>query len=135
MSTTNTSTTTATTYTSIVIRDPATLNPSPLAQHYEFLKAPSPHKYRIRFRHPAYSANENIIFTLHAWDHPEGGIHYGLAHCACAIIADNRLDGYLSTTVDGESDHRVDAAWDDVLPARDSDYYFHVPYPSSEYSS
>jgi hypothetical protein len=132
MSTTN-STPIPTTNPSIVIREPATLNPSPLPKHYEFLKAPSPHKYRIRFRHPAYAVNDNILFTLYAWDHPGGGIHYGLAHCACVIIADNRIDGYLSRTADTEFGDRIDAAWDDILPVRDTDYYFYVPRPPGEF--
>ena len=129
MSTTNTSTPIATIYPRIVIREPAGLNPSPLPQHYGFLEAPSPpHKYHIRFRHLAYPANNNILFTLYSLDHPEGGIHYGLAHCACAIIADNQVDGYLSTTAVGEFGHRVHAEWDEVLPAKDLDYYFYVPH-------
>jgi hypothetical protein len=66
---------------------------------------------------------------MYAWDHAEGGIHHGLAHNACFIFADNRIDGYLSRTCDGEHGERVNAAWDDVLPAADTDYYFYVPYP------
>lgn len=56
-------------YTRIKSRDTATLRPSPLPEHYEFLKAPSPRrKYRINFRHPAYAPDDNLLFTLYAWD-------------------------------------------------------------------
>ncbi|KAG4439238.1 hypothetical protein IFR05_005276 [Cadophora sp. M221] len=118
-------------YSRIDIRDTATLHPSPLPEHYEFLKAPSPRlKYRINFRHPAYAPDDNLLFTLYAWDHADGRIHHGLAHCACSIFADNRIDGYLSRTCNSEHGDRIDASWDDVLRAADADYYFYVPYPS-----
>lgn len=116
----------------IYLREPATVIPSPVPEQYEFLKAPIPQrKYRINFRHPAYDPDDNILFTLYAWDHAEGGIHHGLAHNACSIISDNRTDGYLSRTCDGEHGERIAASWDDVLPSAISDYYFYVPYPSS----
>lgn len=117
----------------IQIREPATVFLVPAPEHYEFLKAPTPqHKYRINFRHPAYEPDDNPLFTLYAWDHAEGGIHHGLAHNACSIFADNRTDGYLSTICDGEYGERVQAGWDDVLPATIVDYYFYVPYPLSK---
>ncbi|ESZ95101.1 hypothetical protein SBOR_4512 [Sclerotinia borealis F-4128] len=118
-------------YTSIKTRDAATLYPDPPPDHYQFLIAtPNSQKYRIFFRHPAYPPGDNIIFILHALDHADGGIHHGLAHCACSIFADNRIDGYLSRTCNDEYGDRIDAAWDDILPAGDVDYYFYVPYPS-----
>jgi hypothetical protein len=83
----------------------------------------------VNFRHPAYGPDDNPLFTLYAWDHADGGIHHGFAHSACSIFADNRTDGYLSTTCVGEHGERVQAAWDEVLPAAVVDYYFYVPYP------
>jgi hypothetical protein len=45
-----------------------------------FLAAPNPpRKYKIQFRYPAYPFDENILFTLYAWDHANGGLHHGLA--------------------------------------------------------
>lgn len=115
---------------SIHIREPATVNLGPVPECYEFLKVPAPQrKYRINFRHPAYGPDDNPLFTLYAWDHADGGIHHGFAHSACSIFADNRTDGYLSTTCVGDHGERVQAAWDEVLPAAVVDYYFYVPYP------
>lgn len=114
----------------IEIREAATVLPSPIPPSYEFLRAPTTsRRYRINFRHPAYEPGENILFTLYAFDHAEGGIHHGLAHNACSIFADNRTDGYLSSTCSGEGGERVQASWDEVLPASAVDYYFYVPYP------
>jgi hypothetical protein len=71
----------------IHIREAATVRPGPIPQHYEFLKVPvPPRKYRINLRHPAYELDDNILLTLYAWDHTEGGIHHGLAHNACLLI-------------------------------------------------
>ncbi len=120
-------------YKHIYLREPATAIPGPVPEKYEFLKAPSPPtKYRIRFWHPAYAHDDSPLFILWAWDDAEGGIHHGLAHNACSIFADNRFDGYLSKTCDGEHGERINAAWDDILPAADTDYYFYVPYPPSK---
>jgi hypothetical protein len=114
------------------LRPSATVVPSLLPPQFEFLQKPlvPQRKYRINFRHPAYTSDDNILFTLHAWDHEDGGIHHGLAHNACAIIADNRFDGYLSRTCgpEHEDGEHIEEDWDDVLPASDADYYFYVPY-------
>jgi hypothetical protein len=119
----------------IHIRDSATVIPCPIPEQFEFLKAPvSRRKYRINFRHPAYELDDNLLFTLYAWDCAEGGIHHGLAHSACSIFADNRIDGYLSRNCDGEHGEQIQAAWDEVLPAAVLDYYFYVPYAPSRYS-
>jgi hypothetical protein len=119
---------------SIHIREPATVNLGPAPECYEFLKAPAPRrKYRVNFRHPAYGPDDSPLFTLYAWDHADGGIHHGFAHSACSIFADNRTDGYLSTTCDGEHGERVQAGWDEVLPAAVVDYYFYVPYPPGRF--
>lgn len=111
----------------VQVREPAIVNLSPAPKCYEFLKAPTPpEKYRIKFWHPSYNTP---LFTLEAYDHADGGIHHGLAHSACSIFAENRTDGYLSTTRDGEHGKRVQAGWDAVLPAAAANYYFYVPYP------
>jgi hypothetical protein len=80
----------------------------------------------IQFRHPGYADNCNTLFELPAIDHPDGGIHYGLAKSACAIVANNRYDGFLSTSADVDA-APIEAELDDVLewPA-DGAYYYHL---------
>ncbi|KAJ9654530.1 hypothetical protein H2201_008988 [Coniosporium apollinis] len=79
-------------------------------------------RHRIRFRHPAYPAGKNVLLTLLAPDHPLGGIHHETARIACAVIAGNRWDGYLSESANGPP---LEAAPSAVL--RGSDYFFCVP--------
>ena len=50
----------------------------------------------VTFRHPGYPDEHNIIMVLPALDDPEGGIHYETALIACAVVAGNRWDGFLS---------------------------------------
>lgn len=126
--------TSATSYPKVPLRKGSNIITGPVTADFLFLESPSPpHSYRTSFRHPAYPDNSNVLLTLHAWDRPEGGIHYGLAQTACAIIANNRFDGYLSLTRDGSV--RIEADWDACLPAHPNGYYFHVPgsaLPDSE---
>jgi len=91
------------------------------SSHYSFL-ASSSGRHRISYRHPACKRGDDVLFTLYARDHEEGGIHHGLAHTACAIIAGNRHDGYLLQLREGIP---VAAGMDDVLPH--GDLFFHVP--------
>jgi hypothetical protein len=67
--------------------------PPPLPTGYLFLEGGQPLNHKISVRHPH---KNDVLFTLFAWDHKDGALHYGLLHTACAIIADNRHDGYLS---------------------------------------
>lgn len=115
----------------IILRKPATHRPEPIPPEYLFLEHPGPQeRYKVHFRHPGYPDRHNILLGLWAWDHEDGGIHYGLAHNACAIIANNRFDGYFSLSSNANA-ARITVAWDDVLPAN-TDYYFHVPGPLGE---
>jgi hypothetical protein len=77
---------------------------------------------RIDFCHPGYEFPHDTLLTLHAFDHPGGGIHHNTALVACAIIAGNHWHGYLTEMRDGP---RITAARDEVLRGRK--YYFHVP--------
>ena len=74
--------------------------------------------------HPGYSDDENILITINAVDHQRRGIHFGMAHIACGIIAGNRWDGYFTQAKDGP---RLDFENDDGLPA--GQYYCHLPSP------
>jgi hypothetical protein len=108
----------------IKIRDAALVNVSTASPDYDFLKATVSDSHRINIRHPAYAPDDDILLTLDALDHCEGGIHHGFALGMCAIIADN-CDGYLTSTRYGD---RIEAGFDDVLKAG-RDYYYHVPHP------
>ncbi|TEY25161.1 hypothetical protein BOTCAL_1323g00010 [Botryotinia calthae] len=121
------------THGSITLRQPATITPSALEKSYKFLSEPlGKRKFVINFRHPAYYHDQNILFALSGWDNPEGGIHYGVAHNACAIFAVNRFDGWLSTSAKVGDGDKIKASWDEVLPAYVKNYYFHVPYNNEQ---
>ena len=84
---------------------------------------------KVKFRHPGYPDNANILLQFSAYDEING-VHYRTAHVACAIVAHNRWDGYFST--DREGSLRIEPlSQDDTL--EEDDYYFHVP--DSELSS
>ncbi|GAB1311872.1 hypothetical protein MFIFM68171_02082 [Madurella fahalii] len=89
--------------------------------HPESVYVPSNIVKRILFRHPGYPDTNNILFPLSALDGP-GGVHHETARVACALLANSRWDGFLSTTRDGPA---VLAGPDDVLT--ESDYYFRLP--------
>ncbi|KAG9234572.1 hypothetical protein BJ875DRAFT_509286 [Amylocarpus encephaloides] len=78
------------------------------------------------FKHPAYSDDfqQGSLLQLYTWDTRDGGLHAGTALLACAIVACNAQDGYLTRNRDGGSLHVGD---DEVL--LDDEYYYHVPNP------
>ncbi|KAH6668239.1 hypothetical protein B0J14DRAFT_442569, partial [Halenospora varia] len=78
---------------------------------------------RVNIRHPGYGSSHDLLFSLHTPDHASAGVHYGLVLDACAIIADNRRDGWLS--VDREGNNRVGGDLDHVLS--NGDYWYNVP--------
>lgn len=104
---------------------------------------------QILFRHPGYDDSNNVLFKLDANDtetddgspaqHPDrSGIYAQFALDACAIIAGNRTDGWLSTLRDPNHarNDQVDGSGILHAPA----YYYHlaleesangcnVPYP------
>lgn len=86
----------------------------------------------IKFRHPWYSdaLGQNILLRLRPYDREDGGLQYGVAFSACAIVAGNAWDGWLTETQTGE---KLAKDWDDLLLG--SDYYFHVSPPAGETSS
>jgi hypothetical protein len=86
---------------------------------------------RIIIKHPGYGGNNNIL-KLPAYDGDEtkGRTHYSTIYAACAIIANNRTDRWLSTSNSGEP--RVEADANGLMPA--GAYFFYVdcspePYP------
>ena len=89
----------------------------------------------IRFRHPGYPGafGQDILFSLYPFDSSTGGgLQYGVAFSACAIVAGNAWTGWLTETRDGA---RLIREWDDLLFG--TDYYFHVsqdPLPEDLHS-
>lgn len=77
--------------------------------------------HRVFLRHPGYPDTGNILLALPALDHPQGGIHYETARVACAILANNRWDGFLTETQTGD---RTEIGPDIIL--RKKNYYFRV---------
>jgi hypothetical protein len=84
--------------------------------------------HRILIRHPAYAPHRdtNILLTLLAPDHPDGGLHHETARVACGIIAGNAWDGYFSEMAGGQP---IDLGPDEILRVG-KDYFFHVPHPA-----
>jgi hypothetical protein len=86
---------------------------------------------RIIIKHPGYGGNNNILkLPAYDGDETQGRAHYSTIHAACAIIANNRTDGWLSISSSGEP--RVEADANGLIPA--GAYFFHVdggsePYP------
>ncbi|KAL8895723.1 MAG: hypothetical protein Q9207_008043 [Kuettlingeria erythrocarpa] len=77
---------------------------------------------KICLRHPGYANIVNTLLYFPAYDHASGGVHLGVALAACAIIAGNKFDGYLSASED-RADQAVPHDANHVLTG--NDYYFH----------
>jgi hypothetical protein len=76
----------------------------------------------VTFRHPGYPDEHNIIMVLPALDDAQGGLHHETALIACAVVAGNRWDGFLSEQRTGSG---VLTPRDGVL--RGKEYYFRLP--------
>ncbi|KAH7309075.1 hypothetical protein B0I35DRAFT_360195 [Stachybotrys elegans] len=81
----------------------------------------------IRFFHPGYAdaggiPDFDVLLSLEAFDDRGTGIHYDTAHTACAILANNRWDGYFSHDRHG----RLRAQPHDGI-LREEQYYFCLP--------
>ena len=96
-----------------------------------------PSRFFIFFRHPGYDDSNNVLFKLHASDtaptccrdgepaqHRGPGLYAQFALDACAIVADNRTDGWLSSDRDPELARNNRVAAGSTLHARS--YYFHL---------
>ena len=90
------------------------------------LYPPHPSSDFITFRHPGYSDTTNVLLSFPPCDN--GGIHHETGRLACAIIAGNASDGFLSEDKRGEI--RVQAGPEGVL--KKESYYFQIPgHPDS----
>lgn len=108
-------------YQRIELRSVSSVYPGFPPDFYSFL-AFSPVSRRINFRHPAYPPENDLLFTLYAWDYAGSGLYYDFVYSACAIIAANRQNRYLS---DSRERTTITADWGDILVF--DDYYFHIP--------
>jgi hypothetical protein len=112
---------------SIVLRQPVLAQPAlPLSSF-----GGGRREHTVTFKHPGYpdQFGQNILLTLHAFDHVRGGLHYGTAHIACAMVACNAWDGYFSRTRD--SSDRLNLQHNDLI--FDKVLYFHVPSSGAKY--
>ena len=95
------------------------------------LTPPSPHRPHDKFPSfiQLYSVREgqNILLSLLSFDSQEGGLYHGTARIACAIIAGNRWDRYLSLQPNGP---RIPETDQDILLS--DKYYFLVPRELSQ---
>ena len=106
-----------------VLRPPSDIFPPPPPPEYAFLlRSPLP-DHKVHVHHPRI--NDNLI-SMSAWDHEDGALYFGLVHNACAIIAGNRHDGYLSRPRDA-SLPRLRMNHLDLLAASSAIYFSHVP--------
>nr|POF13595.1 hypothetical protein CFP56_02618 [Quercus suber] len=95
---------------------------SPVPSNYRILSTAR----RLVVRHPGYVDSNNDLFALVATDGNADapGIQMNIVHTACAVIANNRFDGWLSQSRDPKQP-RVAITCSDLLPT--GAYYFHVP--------
>ncbi|ORY70986.1 uncharacterized protein BCR38DRAFT_321259, partial [Pseudomassariella vexata] len=107
----------------VCIRPPASVIATPLPAEYSYLQRVKPR--RISVRHPGYDENDVPLLSLYGFDDAQGGLYYGLLHTACAIVADNRFDGYLSASSLPEAARLQVVNRDEILAA--GEYWFHVP--------
>ncbi|KAL5314418.1 hypothetical protein ACEPPN_018845 [Leptodophora sp. 'Broadleaf-Isolate-01'] len=107
----------------VALRGPRELKDPAVAPEFEYLDSIS---QRVNLRHPAYDRRHDLLLSLFAWDAAAGGICYSLAHDACAIIADNHHEGWLSDSHTGEPLNYESNA---LLPA--GDYWYYLPSPDA----
>ncbi|KAH0405541.1 hypothetical protein KCU89_g28, partial [Aureobasidium melanogenum] len=75
-----------------------------------------------------YVVDHSLITSciLSAGDHKYGAVHFGPFHNACAIVAGNHHDGYLSQSTNA-STPRLTMKHAELLPAQPEAYFYHVP--------
>lgn len=105
----------------ISMRPPAQ---SPVPKNYPSIAA----RRHLRVRHPAYNSSTNIIASFASTDNDGDvyGVQFHLVHTACAVIANNRFDGWLSNSEDATT-AKIRLEDNAILPAQD--YFFHIVAP------
>ncbi|KAF7858898.1 hypothetical protein EAF04_008939 [Stromatinia cepivora] len=108
----------------VTLRGPRDLKDPAVTPEFEYLNSAS---QRVDIHHPAYDEDHDLLLSLYAWDAAVGGICYSLAHDACAIIAGNRHEGWLTNSPRGDP---LIYESDALLPV--GDYWYHLPAPIIE---
>ena len=91
-----------------------------LLRHFQ-PKAPAPSPDReIKIYHPGYDEVVPML-CFPGYDSKEGDLYYDSAHTACAIISNNRFDGWLSTS----KDPQLPQFSEELLAP--GNYWWHVP--------
>ena len=57
---------------------------------------PLPFGGKVVMHHPGYEGVDDYLIVFNAVDRQQFGIHFGMVHVACGIIAGNRWDGYIT---------------------------------------
>ena len=76
---------------------------------------------QINIYHPGYDDEVVPLVSFPGYDSKDGGLWYDFAHTACAIISNNRFEGWLSTSRDRQSPHFSGKL---LAPG---DYWWHLP--------
>ena len=84
-------------------------------------KAPIPTPIPIKIYHPGYDDEVVPLIAFPGYDSKEGDLWYDFAHTACAIISNNRFDGWLSTSRDPQLPR---FSGELLVPG---DYWWHLP--------
>lgn len=98
-----------------------TRQPYPPPQHLDKSAVASWPPKQIALLHPGYAGDAQLFLILPACDENDT-IDHELARIACAVVACNAFDGFLTTDAGGVC--RVNGA---QLPFIDEGYFFHVP--------
>lgn len=75
----------------------------------------------INIFHPGYDDVVVPLLAFSGYDSEEGDLWYDFAHTACAIVTNNRFDGYLSTSKDSKS---LPVVGELLAPGN---YWWHLP--------
>ncbi|KAK5687979.1 hypothetical protein LTR17_026599 [Elasticomyces elasticus] len=80
----------------------------------------------VSIYHPGYTDHGAVLFSLPATDGnaQAPGVHRDVLHTACALIANNRFDGFISASRNPHTAHD-DLDRTQILPT--GTYYFHLP--------
>ena len=78
----------------------------------------------IRIHHPGYPEDQSLLLALSGYDDLEGSISFDVALTACAILACNRFDGWISKESTADAPKLIGIS---LLPP--GDYWFHVLPP------
>ena len=78
----------------------------------------------IQIHHPGYPKGETLLLALSGYDDLEGSISFDVALTACAILACNRFDGWISRESTADAPKLIG-----ISLLSPGDYWFHVLAP------